>query len=138
MGCVHECVCVVMKLPVTSCPQLWPSELSKLFPCRGLFKLNAKFDANSLLYLFSHFVCGGHTVHMLTQRCLLPPLTNAVNGRCSCMCVPVHSPWLPGYISVMLTILIILTMAGLFPDRPCMLVAQHVVVTIPMTFNNVP
>ena len=27
------------------------------------------------------------------------------------------SPWLPGYIDVMQTVLIILTMAGLFPDR---------------------
>ena len=33
------------------------------------------------------------------------------------MCIPVHSPWLPGYISVVQTILVALTMAGLFPDR---------------------
>ena len=39
--------------------------------------------------------------------------------HCSRMYIPVHSPWLPGYISVVQTILIILTMAGLFPDRPC-------------------
>ena len=37
---------------------------------------------------------------------------------CSHVCIPVHSPWLPGYISVVQTILIILTMAGLFLDRP--------------------
>ena len=37
------------------------------------------------------------------------------------MRVPVHSPWLPGNIDVAQTILIILTMAGLFPDRPCTL-----------------
>ena len=35
------------------------------------------------------------------------------------MRIPVHSPWLPGYINVAQTILVILTMAGLFPDRPC-------------------
>ena len=29
---------------------------------RGMFKLNAKFDAESLLYLLSHFECDGHTV----------------------------------------------------------------------------
>ena len=34
------------------------------------------------------------------------------------MRIPVHSPWLLGYIDVMQAILIILTMAGLFPDRP--------------------
>ena len=44
----------------------------------GIFKLNAKFDADSLLYSLSHFVCDYHTVHMLTQQCLLPPLTNTV------------------------------------------------------------
>ena len=38
--------------------------------------------------------------------------------HCSHMYIPVHPPWLPGYIDVMQTILIILTMAGLFPDRP--------------------
>ena len=38
--------------------------------------------------------------------------------HCSCMHIPVHSPWLPGYINVVQTILVILTMAGLFPDRP--------------------
>ena len=38
--------------------------------------------------------------------------------HCSCMCIPVHSPWLPGYSDVMKMVLIILTMAGLFLDRP--------------------
>ena len=34
--------------------------------------------------------------------------------HCSCMWSPVHSSWLPGYIDVTQTILIILTMAGFF------------------------
>ena len=34
------------------------------------------------------------------------------------MRIPVHSPWLPGYIDVAQTVLVILTMGGLFPDRP--------------------
>ena len=38
--------------------------------------------------------------------------------HCSCTCLPGHSPWLPGYIDVVHTVLIILIMAGLFPDRP--------------------
>ena len=33
------------------------------------------------------------------------------------MHTPVPSPWLPGYIHVAQSVLIILTMAGLFPDR---------------------
>ena len=43
-----------------------------------VFKLNAKCDADSLLYSLSHFECDGHTVDMLTQQCLPPPLTSAV------------------------------------------------------------
>ena len=39
--------------------------------------------------------------------------------HCSHMHIPVRSPWLPGHINVMQTILVILVMAGLFPDRPC-------------------
>ena len=44
----------------------------------GMFKFNTKFDADSLLYSLSHFECHGHTVHMLTQWHLLPPLTSIV------------------------------------------------------------
>ena len=39
--------------------------------------------------------------------------------HCSHMRIPVRSPWLPSYIDVLQTVLIILTMAGLFLDRPC-------------------
>ena len=35
------------------------------------------------------------------------------------LCIPVHSLWLPGYMDVLQTILVILTMAGLFLNRPC-------------------
>ena len=41
--------------------------------------------------------------------------------HCSHMCIPAHSPWLPGYIDVSETILVILTMIGLIPERPCTL-----------------
>ena len=44
----------------------------------GVFKVKAKSDANSLLYLLSHFECNDHTIHMLTQWRLPPPLTNTV------------------------------------------------------------
>ena len=40
-----------------------------------MFKLKAKFDADSLLYSLTHFECDSHTVHTLIQQCLLPPLT---------------------------------------------------------------
>ena len=44
----------------------------------GMFKLNAKFDGDSLLYLLSHFESDEHTVHTLTQWHLPPPLSSAV------------------------------------------------------------
>ena len=40
------------------------------------------------------------------------------------MCIPVHSPWLPGYIDVQI-VLVILTMAGLFLDRPHVSESAH-------------
>ena len=48
--------------------------------CGGIFKLNAKFDADSLLYSLSHFERDSHTVHMLTEWCLPPPLTSTVKS----------------------------------------------------------
>ena len=47
-----------------------------------------------------------------------PPWLVQWSCHCSHMCIPVHSLWLPGYINVIQTVLI-LTMSGLFPDRPC-------------------
>ena len=37
--------------------------------------------------------------------------------HCLHMSIPVHPPWLPGYIDVVQTILVMLTTVGLFPDR---------------------
>ena len=81
-----------------------------------MFKLNAKFDADLLLYSVSHLECDGHTVHVLTQQHLLPPLTSTVKLSWFMRAGYTHEPWLPGYINVTQTVLVILTMAGLFPD----------------------
>ena len=85
---------------------------------RWMFKLNSKFDADSLLCLLSYFECDGteytgslngdHHPHWLVQW----------SHHCSPVHIPVHSPCLPAYINVMQSVLIILTMTGLFPDRP--------------------
>ena len=45
---------------------------------RGMFKLNAKFDSDLLLYSLSHFECHSHTLHKLTQWHLPSPLTSTV------------------------------------------------------------
>ena len=47
-----------------------------------------------------------------------PPWPVQWSHHCSCTHIPVHSPWRPGDISVMQTIIV--TMAGLVPDRPHM------------------
>ena len=83
-----------------------------------MFKLNAKSDTDSLLSLLSHFECDDHTVQMLTQQGLLPPWTSKVKLSLFTHRIPVHSSWLSSYMDVTQTILIILTIAGLFLDRP--------------------
>ena len=60
--------------------------------CRRMCKLNAKFDADLLLYSLSHFECNGHTVRMLSQCHLPPPLTSTVK---SSLFTLVHSRPLP-------------------------------------------
>ena len=84
---------------------------------RGLLKLYTKFEADSLLYLLSHFECYGHTVHMLTQQHLPPPLTSTVK---SSLFMHAHSS--PLSLAVRLyrycaNCFVILTMAGLFSGQ---------------------
>ena len=85
----------------------------------GMFKLNAKFDVDQLLYLLSHFECDSHIVDMLPQQCPPPPLTSTVMSSLFTLHSTVHSPWLPGYIDVAQTILVTLTMVELFPGYMC-------------------
>ena len=60
----------------------------------------------------THYTCplnGLYCPHWLVQW----------SHHCSCMHIPVHSAGLLGYINVIQTILLILTMAELFPDTHC-------------------
>ena len=84
-----------------------------------MFKFNAKFDADSLLSSLSHFEwMATQYTRSLTQQHLPPPLTSTGKSSLFMLCIPVHSPGLSGYLSVAQTVLITLTMARLFPDRP--------------------
>ena len=84
---------------------------------KRIFKLHAKFDADALFYSLRHlnvmatqYTCslnGVYHPHWLVQW----------GHHCSHMCIPVHSPWLPGNTGVVQTVLVTLTVAGLFPDR---------------------
>ena len=83
----------------------------------------------SLMQILIQICCSVHSVilnAMATQyTCSLNGIYPSTNPHwlvqwshyCSLMPIPVHSPWLPGYIVVTQTILVILTMVGLFPDR---------------------
>ena len=51
------------------------------------------------------------------------------------MRIPVNSPWLPGYIDVAQTILIILTMDGLLPDKPRGITWKHIRYAPPQKMN---
>ena len=88
--------------------------------CRGMFKLNAKFE--QIRYSTRSVILNA----MATQyTCLLNSMCHPHwlvqwSLHCSSMCIPVHSPWLLDYINVTQTTLIIVTMAGLFLDRPQM------------------
>ena len=84
----------------------------------GMFKLNAKFDAND---------CPTRTVilnvtttqHTCSLNSIYSPHWLVQWGHhCSHMPIPIHSPWLPGYINVTQAILVILTMAEVFLGKP--------------------
>ena len=80
--------------------------------CGGMFKLKAKFDVDLLLSSLSHFACDGHTVHTLNQQHVVTPLTSTMKSSLFKR-IPVHSPWLPGYIDEVQTVPVILTMKWL-------------------------
>ena len=82
-----------------------------------MFKLNTKFDSDSLLYSLSHFECDGHTVHMLTQWHLPPPLTSTV--KLSLFTHTQSSPLFlaANYIDVVQAILIILKNGWIFSGQ---------------------
>ena len=68
---------------------------------------------------YTHSLNGLYRPHWLVQW----------SHPCSRMRIPVHSPWLPGYICMIQVTLIILTTTCLFPDRP------HVCSTCRLTFS---
>ena len=72
---------IIMKLPITSCPWLWPTESSN-HPNSfhgGMFKLNAKFDVDSLLYCLIHFERNGpHSTHAHSTVSTAPTVSEVV------------------------------------------------------------
>ena len=84
----------------------------------GMFKLNTKFDTD-LCYTCSVILNATYTQYTSSLSGIYHPHWLVQwSHHCSHMHLPVHSAWLSGYIDVAQTILLILTVVGLFPDRP--------------------
>ena len=84
-------------------------------------------EYSSLMQNLTQIHCSIHSVilNAMTAQCTCslksvygPHWCVQWSRHCSPMHIPVHSPWLPGYIRVRQTVLIILRMAGLFLDKP--------------------
>ena len=74
---------------------------------QNLMQIHCSTHSVLLNLMATQYICslnGVYHPHWLVQW----------SHHCSCMLIPVHSPWLPGYINVVQTVLIILTMAGFF------------------------
>ena len=85
------------------------------------WNVNGKSEADSLFYSIilnvtaTQYTCslnGVYHPHWLVQW----------GHHCSHRCIRVHSPWLPGFIDAVPTLLVILIMIGLFPDKPCIFI----------------
>ena len=84
--------------------------------CRRMYKLNAEFLADLLLYLLILNAMPTQYTSSLNEF-YCPHWPGEWSRHCSGMCTLVHPLWLPGYINVVQTVLFILTMSGLFLDR---------------------
>ena len=114
---LHETWCrsghiVVMKLPITPiAADFWIILIDSVEECSSLMQ-NLVHGA-----LLSHFECDDHTVHILNSI-YTPHWLVQWSRHCSHMHIVVHCPWLPCYIDVVQAVLVTLTMALLFLDRP--------------------
>ena len=112
--CMSGCI-VGMKLPIAAA--FWIIRMVSTEECLSLTQILMQIHSSACSVILNvtatQYTCSLSDVyhpHWLVQW----------SRHCSHMRVPVHSPWLPGHIDVTQTILITLTMAALFPDRPRM------------------
>ena len=95
----------------------WIVQIASLEECSNLTQnlMQMHCSTQSVYSMYTCSLKDGYLPHWLGQW----------SHHCSLMCTPVPSPWLPGYIDVTQTILIVLTMAGLFLDRTCSLLRHY-------------
>ena len=82
-----------------------------------MFKLNAKFDADSLLYWLSHSYATSTQYTCSLTGHLPPPLTSTVKSSLFMHACSTPLLWLPDYIDVVQTILVLLIVAGFFSGQ---------------------
>ena len=114
-GMMHEQACcrdeaANHQLPITAAS--WIIQIIAVEECSSWMQILWRFIA-----LFAHFECSGHTVHMLTQRHLPPPLTSTVklslftHAHSSPLSLAARLHWCHTNHSCYIN------NAGLFPDR---------------------
>ena len=123
MWCVKQVCCRVEaanhRLPIAVV--FWIIQIVSVEECLSLM-LNLMQICCSTCSVILNVVATQYTCSLNSVHC--PHWLVQWSRYCSCMHIPVHSPWLPGYIDVMQTILVILTMAGLFLNRSCIFFFQ--------------
>ena len=129
-------------LPTDSQPFL--KHFCHTFICATLIALSPKAfwiiwtvtaeECSNLMQNWMHFHCSTRSVILNAMATQYTCSRNGVyrsrwlvqwSHHCSHTCIPVHSPWLPGYVNITQIILIILTMARLFLDRPRICQSGH-------------
>ena len=102
----HTFICAA--LIASSAKALWIIQILSMEKCSSLMQnlkqICCSTDSIILNVMATQYTCslnGVYHPHWLVQW----------SHHCSCMCIPVHSPWLPGYVDVTQTVLVILTMA---------------------------
>ena len=103
--------------------------------CEGMFKLNAKLDADLLLYSLSHFECEATQYTCSLNSIYCPLLTSTVKSSLFMMYIPVHSSSLSVYINVVQTILIINNAWTFSGHTLCVCVYMRFVQKISSTYN---
>ena len=108
----HLCRTFICAALIALSPKaLWTIQIVSMEECSSLMQnlmqmccFTCSIILNMMATRYTFSLKGIYCPHWLVQW----------SRHCSHMHIPAHSPWLSGYITVMQTILVILTIAGLF------------------------
>ena len=109
----------------TSCCDKAANQQLPIAPAFWIIRIVSSEECSSLTQNLMHICCSTSSVIFNVTATQYTCLLNGIyrphwivqwSCHCSLTCIPGYSPWLPGYITQ--TVLVILTMAAVFPDRP--------------------